>query len=257
MSGANRKRTGLAALAGSGQGDDFSVIDAIGGVRGVIESMLPGVLFVVVFVITANVRFTVIVAAALAAIQVLVRLVQRQQVAGALSGILSIAICLLWAWKSNQARDYYTFGFITNSVSVVVLSLSLVVRVPALGAVIEFLRSLPTEHFRSWLREWRDDRDLCRSYAQITALWVAVFLVRLAVQVPLYLTNHVTALGTARLLMGVPFWALAIWVSYLIVATPMHRHAARRAAAAPEGQNAAAPDADAQRSAKPDSTDAG
>ena len=24
--------------------------------------------------------------------------------------------------------------------------------------------------------------------------------------------------------MGIPFWALAIWVSYLIVATPMHRH---------------------------------
>ena len=23
---------------------------------------------------------------------------------------------------------------------------------------------------------------------------------------------------------GIPFWALAIWVSYLIVATPMHRH---------------------------------
>ena len=31
-------------------------------------------------------------------------------------------------------------------------------------------------------------------------------------------------MGTARLLMGIPFWALAIWVSYLIVATPMHRH---------------------------------
>ena len=24
--------------------------------------------------------------------------------------------------------------------------------------------------------------------------------------------------------MGIPFWALAIWVSYLIVATPMYRH---------------------------------
>ncbi len=24
--------------------------------------------------------------------------------------------------------------------------------------------------------------------------------------------------------MGIPFWALAIWVTYLIIATPMHRH---------------------------------
>ena len=55
-------------------------------------------------------------------------------------------------------------------------------------------------------------------------LWIGVFSLRLVVQVPLYLSNQVGWLGTARLLMGIPFWALAIWVSYLIVATPMHRH---------------------------------
>ena len=58
----------------------------------------------------------------------------------------------------------------------------------------------------------------------VTGLWVGLFLLRLVVQVPLYLTNHVAALGVTRLLMGIPFWALAIWVSYLIIATPMHRH---------------------------------
>ena len=42
-----RKRTGLGALADAGNDDDFSVIDAIGGPRGVVESMLPGVVFVV------------------------------------------------------------------------------------------------------------------------------------------------------------------------------------------------------------------
>jgi hypothetical protein len=44
------------------------------------------------------------------------------------------------------------------------------------------------------------------------------------VQVPLYLANQVTWLGTARLVMGLPFWALALWVSYLIIATPMRHH---------------------------------
>ena len=69
-----------------------------------------------------------------------------------------------------------------------------------------------------------DDRLLKRAYMTITALWVGVFALRLLVQVPLYLSDQVAWLGTARLLMGIPFWALAIWVSYLIVATPMHRH---------------------------------
>lgn len=90
--------------------------------------------------------------------------------------------------------------------------------------VVEFIRSLPTEHFKAWFHDWMDDKALKRAYMIVTGLWVGLFLLRLVVQVPLYLTNHVAALGVTRLLMGIPFWALAIWVSYLIIATPMHRH---------------------------------
>ncbi len=62
-----KKRTGMASLAAAGEGEDFSVIDAIGGPRGVIESMLPGVLFVVLFVVTSNLNLVTIgVSAALA-----------------------------------------------------------------------------------------------------------------------------------------------------------------------------------------------
>ena len=63
--GNDRKRTGLGALAQAGD-DDFSVITAIGGPRGVVESMLPGFLFVVMFVVTSNLQLTIIVSAALA-----------------------------------------------------------------------------------------------------------------------------------------------------------------------------------------------
>ena len=167
MQDTKKPRSGFASLAHVGEEGEFSIIDAIGGVRGVVESMLPGLVFVVVFVVVGDVRVTVAISAALAVVQVVARLIQRQSLAGALGGLVSVAICLVWAWTGNDARDYYLFGFITNAVYV---------------------------------------------------------------QVPLYVTNHVTALGTARLVMGIPFWALAIWVSYLIVATPMHRHAAARAA---------------------------
>lgn len=221
-----RKRTGLGALADAGNDDDFSVIDAIGGPRGVVESMLPGVVFVVLFVITANLQLTVGVSAALAVLQVIVRLLQRQSVMGAVSGLLAVGICLIWAWQSHEARNYYMFGFLTNAFYIVLLTTSLIARVPGLGLVIEFIRTLPTEHFRAWLDDWRSDKALNRAYTVITALWIAVFSLRLVVQVPLYAANHVGWLGTARLLMGIPFWALAIWVSYLIIVTPMHRHKA-------------------------------
>ncbi|MBW3077815.1 DUF3159 domain-containing protein [Bifidobacterium simiiventris] len=221
-----KKRTGMASLADVGDGGDFSVIDAIGGPRGVVESMLPGVMFVVMFIVTSDLNLTIAVSAALAVIQVVARLVQRQSAMGALSGLIAVGICLIWAWKSHEARNYYMFGFISNAVYLVLLTLSLIVRVPGLGLMIEFIRSLPTEHFKAWFNDWMRDRALKRAYMIVTALWIGVFALRLLVQVPLYLTDHVALLGTARLLMGIPFWALAIWVSYLIIATPLHRHKA-------------------------------
>ena len=99
------------------------------------------------------------------------------------------------------------------------------------ASVHEFIRTLPTEHLRAWLDDWVQDKPLKRAYTIITALWIGVFSLRLLVQVPLYLTDQVGWLGTARLLMGIPFWALMIWISYLIIATPMHHHKALHAAA--------------------------
>ena len=193
--------------------------------------MLPGVVFVVLFVITSNLELTVGVSAVLAVLQVVVRLIQRQSAVGAASGLLAVGICLIWAWQSHEARNYYMFGFLTNAFYIVLLSISLIVRVPALGLAVEFIRTLPTEHLRAWLDDWMQDKPLKRAYTIITALWIGVFSLRLLVQVPLYLTDQVGWLGTARLLMGIPFWALMIWISYLIIATPMHHHKALHAAA--------------------------
>lgn len=49
--------------------------------------MLPGVVFVVLFVATSNLNLTIAVSAVLAVLQVIVRLIQRQSVMGAVSGL--------------------------------------------------------------------------------------------------------------------------------------------------------------------------
>ena len=199
---------GISALAQAGSGETISMIDTIGGVRGVVESMLPGVLFVFVFVISRNVELTVLISGIVALLQVVVRLLQRQTVTGALSGFLAVAICLVWAWKSNDARNYYMLGFITNIVYALLLCASLLARVPGVGVVVEFIRSMPTERDRAWLEGWKSDRPLYSAYMRVTVLW----------------------LGTARLIMGLPFWAAALWVSALIIATPLHTHITREKA---------------------------
>jgi len=44
-----------------------------------------------------------------------------------------------------------------------------------------------------------------------------VFATRLAVQLPLYLAGAVVALGIARTAMGLPLFALGLWLTYLLV----------------------------------------
>lgn len=228
---------GISALAQAGNGETISMIDTIGGMRGVVESMLPGVLFVLVFVISRNVELTVLISGIVALLQVVVRLIQRQTVTGALSGFLAVAICLVWAWKSNDARNYYMLGFITNIVYALLLSVSLVARIPGVGVVVEFIRSMPTEHFRTWLEGWKSDRALYTAYTRVTVLWIVLFVLRLVVQVPLYMSGSVVWLGTTRLIMGLPFWAAALWVSALIISSPLHEHIVREKATREQEQS--------------------
>ena len=47
-------------------------------------------------------------------------------------------------------------------------------------------------------------------------MWMGVFVLRLLVQVPLYQAGAVEALGTARIVMGVPLYALAVILSVIL-----------------------------------------
>ena len=47
-----------------------------------------------------------------------------------------------------------------------------------------------------------------------------MFAARLLVQVPLYLAENLTGLGVARLVMGVPLYALTLWLAWLVSRPP-------------------------------------
>ncbi|WP_455605179.1 DUF3159 domain-containing protein [Cellulosimicrobium funkei] len=240
-------------------GEDFSVADAIGGVRGLVESVAPGLVFVVVYVATTNLRWALVTSVAAALVAVAARLVQRTPVTQAFGGLLGVGIGVLWAWRSGEAQDYFAWGLWTNAAYLVALLVSVVVRWPLVGLVVEGFRSgfgvgtasggttadatdgepregadvpapQPAEPaagsagepgaFARWARAWRSDRALVRRYTAATWLWIGLFGARLAVQVPLYLDGDVGWLGTARLVMGIPLWALVLWLTWILVRRP-------------------------------------
>jgi hypothetical protein len=245
-------------------GESFSLAETIGGVRGLVESMAPGLVFVVVFIATGNTLGPALIASvAVALVAVAARLVQRTPVTQAFGGFLGVAIGVLWAWRSGEAQNYYAAGLLTNAAYLVAMAISVLVRWPVVGLVVEALRSGwtdgdkvkaavaandapygpgstteqdPAEQvdsgdgkdaqapgaFATWARRWREDPVLMRRYALATWLWVGMFALRLGVQLPLFLTGEdaIALLGTARLVMGIPLWALTLWLTWLLVRRP-------------------------------------
>jgi len=201
-------------------GQEFSASDAIGGWRGAAESVAPGVLFVVVYLVAGQRMVPALVAslgAALAAVAV--RLVQRTPVTQAFSGVLGVLVGVVWAWRTGRAEDYFLYGLWVNVAYGIGTLATIVAGFPLVGLVVGLFDNRGPLTGGSWGRvvAWRSDRGLARRYALATWPWVAMFALRLVVQVPLYRSAEVAWLGTAKLVMGLPLTALVLWLSWRLV----------------------------------------
>jgi hypothetical protein len=207
------------AVTADGQID---VLATIGGWRGLLESVLPSAVFLVAFITTQNLWGAGIAAVVVAAVFSVIRLAQRQSPVQSLAGLAAVVLCVVVALNTGEARDYYLWGFLTNAAYILVLSASVLVRWPVLGLVYGMVRNEGLA--------WRRDPQRRRRYALATWILVAALGLRLVVQVPLYLADQLTALGTARLVMGLPLYALALWFGWLVSAKPGTSPAGERAA---------------------------
>ncbi len=211
------------------QQEQFSVAEAVGGPRGVIESVVPTLLFVVLYVATRSVMISAVAAVAVVVLALLARIVQRQSPATVLGGLLGVALGAVLAVRSGEGSDFYAPGIVINAVALGVLLISLLARRPLVGLFIGMLDPR--------VEDWAQDRDARRVYARATWLFAGLYAAKLAVQVPLLLTGQVAALGVAKLAMGLPAFAVIAYLVWL-----MHRSLlSRRAARQPEPAGAPAP----------------
>lgn len=191
--------------------EDFDVMATMGGVRGLLESVVPGLVFVVVFVATRELVPALVAATVLALVALGARLLARQSATMALGGFLGVMIGVVWAWRSGEAGDFFVWGLWVNAAYLVATLVSVLVRWPLVGIIMALLRG-------QW-ETWRSSPMYPR-YVLATWLWVGMFAARLAVQLPLYFGGQVGWLGTARLVMGVPLFALILWFTWLLVREP-------------------------------------
>lgn len=201
-----------AAKAGLQRTQDgrVDVLRSAGGVQGIAESIVPGLVFLVAFTVTRELTLSLVAALASAAVFTVVRLVQRRPLTQALAGVAGVGISAWLANTTGKAEDFYLPGFFTNAAYILAMVLSIAVKWPVAGLLFGFIRNEGVE--------WRKEPARVKAYRLGTWIIVAVLALRLIVQVPLYLmgTDGLAALATTRLIMGAPLYILGVWVAWLV-----------------------------------------
>ena len=203
------RRAGFSPAADGEPISGHALIAAMGGVRGIIEAVLPGLVFLVAYTLTRDLMPALIASVLIGVVFFLLRLAKKQNVTQAVGGLVGIGISAVLALLTGRAEDFYLPGFWTNGVYGAVLLVSALVGWPLIGVGVGYLMGEQLA--------WRADPSKRRVLTIVTFLWAGLFILRLAVQLPLYYAGNVEWLGATKLLMGLPLYAPLLVLSWLMV----------------------------------------
>lgn len=178
------------------------LLEQMGGIPGIVASSIPVLVFVV-----ANLAFELriaLIAALAAGVAVMVwRLVRREALQPAVSGLLGVGLCAFIAYRTGEARGFYLPGLIYSGVVGTAFLVSVLARWPLAGVIWHGVNGDG--------QGWRRDPRLLRAYTYATLLWTAVFAARVVVQGWLYSVEETGWLGITRLAMGFPLVLVALF----------------------------------------------
>ena len=187
--------------------EEPTLLEQMGGLTGLVSATLP----VLVLIPVNNVWGLGPALCAALGVALLIsvwRLVRKETLQPALSGLLGVAICAGIAWFTGDAKGYFLYGIWMSLVLCIVAVVSIIVRWPLVGVVWKGLNGDGMD--------WRAVPVARRAYAWATAGWATVFLARFVVQRALYDADATTTLGIVRIIMGWPLTGvvtlLTIWM---------------------------------------------
>jgi hypothetical protein len=189
--------------------DRDKVIGALGGKKGLIDSGLPSIVFLVVFNYHHELKAAIIGALGLSIILAIIRLARKDTIQHSISGVMGVLICAYFANRSGNASDFYIPKLLTNLGYGSVYLIANLAGWPILGLV---LGPLLGENFA-----WRHIPARKKMYMKASWIWVVMFFARIAVQYPIYRSGNVNLLGTVNLAMGYPLFFAAAYGTWLVI----------------------------------------
>lgn len=181
-----------------------TLLEQMGGPGGLAASVVPVVVFIGVSS-AAGLQPAIWASLGIALAVGVWRLVRREPLQPAVSGVLGVGICALIAYHTGEARGFFLYGIWYSLVAGIAFALSVALRWPLVGVIWSVLNGSGYG--------WRADRRARLGYDVATVVWAGFFLARFGVQRWLYNADETGWLGVTRLLMGLPLTAIALLVT--------------------------------------------
>jgi hypothetical protein len=195
---------------------DESLAALLGGRRGAVDASLPAVGFAAGWLLAGWLApaWSAVAVGCAGALAVALAVAFTRTRTGAepravLIGLAGVAVAALVALRTGRAVDFFLVQVVSNAASALAWASSIVIRWPLLGLVVGAVLRQRTR--------WRKDPALLRAYTRASWVWVGQYLVRLAVFVPLYLSDQVVALAAARVALSWPLIAACLAISWWVL----------------------------------------
>ena len=185
------------------------IMAAFGGKRGLIDNGLPSTLFLIAFLFSKDLRLSIYLSVGLSVVLTIWRLLKRETLQHAISGLIGVLICAWFARSSGRAVDYYLPSLWKNLAYFVAYSASAISGWPLIGIL---LGPILGENF-----EWRKDPVRRRTYVVASWIWAAMFAIRILIMYPLWKLDQIEALGFASLVLGYPLFLLTVWLTWRVI----------------------------------------
>jgi hypothetical protein len=183
---------------------------AIGGWRGLFDSGAPTLVFVIVYLIQPDNLQIALWSALTVGITIAVyRLIRKDSLQQVITGLVGVGIAAGFSAWTGKAENFFLPGLLTNAAYGTVFLISILVRWPVLGVFLGI--------FSGTGMKWRTIPEYSRAAAAATWIWVGMFFLRLAVQLPIFLVGAIGALGVLKVVMGWPLFLAAAYFTYRIL----------------------------------------
>ena len=179
-----------------------------------LDAVLPPLVFVFANQ-SLSLNVALILSLGLTVLLAVIRLLRKQTWKYALGGLGGVVLASGLVYLTRDAVNYFIGSVISSAFLFLIALISLLIGKP--------LAVWASHLSRGWSLDWYWRKDIKPAYIEVTWFWTAFILIRLFIQLMLFLRGDIFTLAWANMVLGWPMTLGVLIISYIYGIWRLHR----------------------------------